>query len=181
VALGTSGTSGWASRHGLRLRGHSIYTLISKYFGKRHAMGAVLIMAIAPSSHCSSTTRTFRDAAARLRLRGLTGAGFWTIYNSMLADIMDYDELETASAARVRSRHARAGSPRSASPSAPSPPAGSSSSRFRLRPQGQPEPGGHLLDPLTLSAIPVFFLAFAVWAIASSRDARQDGRNPPQS
>ncbi|HNX05753.1 MAG TPA: MFS transporter, partial [Opitutales bacterium] len=132
VALGTW----WNFRMGIAgmvfgFAGIPFFTLISKYWGKRHAMAAVLILAIMAfigdwffyAPEAPRLTEFVKSVIITLHLPSLfssmdetwfatlnvgpwlqllacgcvafTGAGFWTIYNSMLADIMDYDELQT--------------------------------------------------------------------------------------
>ncbi|MBC2605463.1 MFS transporter [Pelagicoccus albus] len=77
--------------------GIPFYTMISKWLGKKGAMGLVLFMAILafigdwffynPNYPWMQLLATGCVA--------FTGAGFWTLYSSILPDVIDYDELET--------------------------------------------------------------------------------------
>ena len=77
--------------------GIPFYGLISKWVGKRHAMGLVLIMAIMAFigdwffyNPNYPWLQIFASGCV-----AFTGAGFWMLFNSLLADVIDYDELET--------------------------------------------------------------------------------------
>ncbi|MBN1404254.1 MAG: MFS transporter [Opitutales bacterium] len=77
--------------------GIPFYTMISKWFGKRHAMTLVLIMAIGAFI---GDWWFYNPNYPWMQLLAcgcvaFTGAGFWTIYHSLLTDVIDYDELET--------------------------------------------------------------------------------------
>jgi len=77
--------------------GIPFFTLISKYFGKRHAMTTVLVMAIMAfigDWWFYNPNHPWMQLLA-CGCVAFTGAGFWTIYNSLLTDVIDYDELET--------------------------------------------------------------------------------------
>ena len=203
VALGTA----WNFKMGIAgmvfgFAGIPFYTMISKWFGKRHAMACVLIMAImafigdwwfyapeAPrlteivksiiiSTHLPYLF-SFIDEAWLSTLNvgpwlqllacgcvAFTGAGFWTIYNSMLADIMDYDEMETGkrregSFSACQSWLSKVGMTM-----------GAFASGWILQFTGFDAKLGGAQNPeaifwirFTLSAIPVIFLCVAVWAI----------------
>jgi GPH family glycoside/pentoside/hexuronide:cation symporter len=169
VALGTV----WNFRMGLAgmvfgFAGIPFYTLISKYFGKRHAMGAVLIMAIMAfigDWFFYNPNHPWMQLLA-CGCVAFTGAGFWTIYNSMLADIMDYDELETGK------RREGAFSACQSWLSKVGITIGAFASGWILQLtgfdsalKGNQSPEAIFWIRFTLSAIPVLFLAFAVWAI----------------
>jgi glycoside/pentoside/hexuronide:cation symporter, GPH family len=186
----------------LGFAGIPFYTMISKWFGKRHAMGSVLVMAIAAfvgdwffyapeapqltemvksiivGTHLPSLFTFMNDAwlstlnvGPWLQLLAcgcvaFTGAGFWTIYNSMLADIMDYDELETGK------RREGAFSACQSWLSKVGMTLGSVASGWILQLTGFHAELKALQAPhaifwmrFMLSAIPVIFLIAAVWAI----------------
>ena len=77
--------------------GIPFYGLISGWVGKRHAMGLVLIMAIMAFI---GDWWFYNPNIPWLQIFAsgfvaFTGAGFWMLFNSLLADVIDYDELET--------------------------------------------------------------------------------------
>ncbi|MBK1878341.1 MFS transporter [Pelagicoccus mobilis] len=77
--------------------GIPFYTTISKKWGKRHAMALVLIMAIMAFI---GDWWLYNPNLPWLQIFAtgfvaFTGAGFWTLYNSLLPDVIDYDELES--------------------------------------------------------------------------------------
>ena len=77
--------------------GIPFYTLISKWLGKRHAMGTVLVMAIMAfigDWFFYNPNHPWMQLLA-CGCVAFTGAGFWTIYASILPDVIDYDELES--------------------------------------------------------------------------------------
>jgi glycoside/pentoside/hexuronide:cation symporter, GPH family len=79
------------------LAGLPFFGWLSRRFGKRHAMICVLLAAIAAFA---GTWFFYNPKVPFLQLFAtgfvaFTGAGFWMLYYSMMADIMDYDEMET--------------------------------------------------------------------------------------
>jgi len=98
VAMGAS----WNSAMGLSgmafgFAGIVFFGAIAKHFGKRVGMMAVLAGAIAAFI---GDWWFYNPELPFLQLFAsgcvaFTGAGFWTIYGSMLADVVDHDELET--------------------------------------------------------------------------------------
>lgn len=169
VALGTA----WNFKMGIAgmvfgFAGIPFFTLISKWFGKRHAMATVISLAI-----CAFIGDWFfynpNHPWMQLLACGcvaFTGAGFWTIYNSMLADIMDYDELQTGK----RREGAFSACQSWLSKIGITLGAGASGwilqlTGFHAELKGLQSPEAILWIRLMLSAIPVIFLAFALWAI----------------
>jgi GPH family glycoside/pentoside/hexuronide:cation symporter len=70
---------------------------VARRWGKRNALVTVLILAIAAFI---GDWFFYNPAMPILQLLAsgcvaFTGAGFWTIYGSTLADVVDHDELET--------------------------------------------------------------------------------------
>lgn len=92
----------WNSAMGLSgmafgFAGIFFFGAIAKRFGKRAGMMAVLVGAIAAFI---GDWWFYNPELPFLQLFAsgcvaFTGAGFWTIYGSMLADVVDHDELET--------------------------------------------------------------------------------------
>lgn len=81
----------------LGLAGIPVYAAIARHIGKRHALFAVQITGIAVFV---GTWWFYNPAVPWLQvfasgLIAFTGAGFWVIYGSIGADVIDYDELET--------------------------------------------------------------------------------------
>ncbi len=77
--------------------GIPFYTLIAKWLGKRHAMGTVLVMAILAfigDWFFYNPNHPWMQLLA-CGCVAFTGAGFWTIFGSILPDVIDYDELES--------------------------------------------------------------------------------------
>jgi GPH family glycoside/pentoside/hexuronide:cation symporter len=77
--------------------GIPVYTKLSRILGKKKAMIAVQICAIAVSL---SSWWLYTPAIDWLQVlysgfTAFTGAGFWILYLSMTADVIDADELET--------------------------------------------------------------------------------------
>jgi GPH family glycoside/pentoside/hexuronide:cation symporter len=79
------------------LAGIPFFTWLARLQGKRFAMATVLSMAI-----CAfiGDWWFYNPALPVLQLLAcgcvaFTGAGFWTLYGSVLADVVDYDELQT--------------------------------------------------------------------------------------
>ena len=77
--------------------GIPFFNRIAHRYGKRHALGLVFLMAI-----CAfiGDWWFYNPEIPWLQLFAsgcvaFTGAGFWTLYGSTLADVIDYDELET--------------------------------------------------------------------------------------
>lgn len=73
------------------------FAFIARRFGKRHAMAAVFTMAIAVFI---ATWWLYTPEIRWLQVFAsgsiaFTGAGFWTLLYSILADVVDYDELQT--------------------------------------------------------------------------------------
>jgi len=80
------------------LAGIPFFGAIAKRKGKREALMAVLVGAIAAFI---GDWWFYNPEYPALQLLAtgfvaFTGAGFWTIYGSMIADVIDHDELETA-------------------------------------------------------------------------------------
>ena len=78
--------------------GIPVYTKLSRLLGKKKAMVSVQICAIAVSL---SSWWLYTPAIDWLQVfysgfTAFTGAGFWILYGSMTADVIDYDELETS-------------------------------------------------------------------------------------
>lgn len=92
----------WNSAMGLAgmafgFAGILFYTWVARVWGKRNALVTVLTMAIAAFI---GDWWFYNPALPALQLLAtgcvaFTGAGFWTIYGSTLADVVDHDELET--------------------------------------------------------------------------------------
>jgi len=77
--------------------GIPVFASISRYFGKRHSLMAVLWVAIAVFI-CTWWLYTPKVLWLQMFASGLIafiGAGFWTLIGSIGADVMDYDELES--------------------------------------------------------------------------------------
>lgn len=97
VALGAKWNFGMGlSNMVFAVIGVSVYAFVSKRTGKRTAMIAVMISAV---SVFLATWVLYNPSVPWLQLlaSGLiafTQAGFWMLYGSMLADVIDYDELE---------------------------------------------------------------------------------------
>jgi GPH family glycoside/pentoside/hexuronide:cation symporter len=77
--------------------GIPFFNRVAHRFGKRHALGLVFLMAIGAFI---GDWWFYNPEIPWLQLFAsgcvaFTGAGFWTIYGSTLADVIDYDELET--------------------------------------------------------------------------------------
>jgi len=90
LAMGISGML-------LGLAGIPIYVAIARRVGKRHAMMAVQISAIGVFI---GTWWLYNPAVPWLQvfasgLIAFTSAGFWVLYGSIGADVIDYDELES--------------------------------------------------------------------------------------
>lgn len=77
--------------------GIPVFAIIARRFGKRHAMAAVLLTAIAVfiATWWLYTPRLQWLQLFATGLIAFTGAGFWLLDGSIRADIIDYDELET--------------------------------------------------------------------------------------
>jgi glycoside/pentoside/hexuronide:cation symporter, GPH family len=98
VALGAK----WNSAMGVAgmafgFAGILFYTWVARRWGKRNALTTVLTMAIGAFV---GDWWFYNPALPELQLLAtgcvaFTGAGFWTIYGSTLADVVDHDELET--------------------------------------------------------------------------------------
>jgi glycoside/pentoside/hexuronide:cation symporter, GPH family len=85
------------SQMGFGFAGILFYTWVARVWGKRNALITVLAMAIAAFI---GDWWFYNPALPVLQLLAsgcvaFTGAGFWTIYGSTLADVVDHDELET--------------------------------------------------------------------------------------
>lgn len=169
VAMGTW----WNFRMGIAgmifgFAGIPFYTMISKWLGKRHAMGAVLIMAIMAfvgDWFFYDPNHPWMQLLA-CGCVAFTGAGFWTIYNSMLADIMDYDEMETGkrregSFSACQSWLSKVGMTGGAFASGWI----LQFTGFNAKLGGNQSPESIFWIRFMLSAIPVIFLCFALWAI----------------
>ncbi len=81
----------------LGLSGIPVYTAIARKFGKRRAMMGVQLSAMAAFL---GTWWFYNPSIPWLQvfasgLIAFTGAGFWVLYGSIGADVMDYDELES--------------------------------------------------------------------------------------
>jgi len=73
------------------------FTAVARRLGKRHAMRAVMITAIGvfvATWWLYDPTHPWLQPLASGFI-AFTGAGFWTLDGSMLADVIDYDELQT--------------------------------------------------------------------------------------
>lgn len=98
VALGAQWNSGMGlSGMAFGFAGIFFFGAIAKHHGKRIGMMAVLVGAIAAFI---GDWWFYNPEFPALQLLAsgcvaFTGAGFWTIYGSILADVMDHDELET--------------------------------------------------------------------------------------
>jgi len=98
VALATKWNTamGFAS-FGMGFLGIPFFNLIARRFGKRHALGLVFLMAIGAfigDWWFYNPNHPWMQLLASGCV-AFTGAGFWTLYGSVLADVIDYDELET--------------------------------------------------------------------------------------
>lgn len=85
------------SNMALGLGGIPIFNLIARRLGKRRAMAVVQVSAVAVflgSWFLYDPTRPWLQPAAS-GLIALTQAGFWMVYSSIGADVVDYDELHT--------------------------------------------------------------------------------------
>lgn len=85
------------SNMGLGLAGIATFSALGRRYGKRTAMGCMQLSAIAVFI---GTWWLYTPAVPWLQmvasgLIAFTGAGFWTLWSSMGADVIDYDELET--------------------------------------------------------------------------------------
>ena len=81
----------------LGLLGIPFFSSLAHRFGKRHSMRAVMGAAIGvfvATWWLYDPTRPWLQPLAS-GLIAFTGAGFWTLDGSMLADVIDYDELQT--------------------------------------------------------------------------------------
>ncbi|MBN2717109.1 MAG: MFS transporter [Deltaproteobacteria bacterium] len=77
--------------------GVPFYAFVSKKIGKKKAMGLVMIMA---TCMFLLTWVLYNPAVKWLQLFAAGGiaftqAGFWMLYSSMMADVVDWDEMET--------------------------------------------------------------------------------------
>jgi glycoside/pentoside/hexuronide:cation symporter, GPH family len=83
---------------GMGFLGIPFYNRIAHHWGKRHALALVFIMAIAAFIGDWWFYNPNHPALQLLACGcvAFTGAGFWTIYGSILADVIDYDELQTS-------------------------------------------------------------------------------------
>jgi len=77
--------------------GIPVYAIISRYFGKRQSLGAVLWFGIAVFI---GTWWLYTPEVLWLQMFAsgfiaFVGAGYWTLMGSVGADVMDYDELES--------------------------------------------------------------------------------------
>jgi len=82
---------------GFGFAGIPFFTWIARRWGKRVGLAAVLSLAI-----CAFIGDWWLYDPARPYLQlfacgfvAFTGAGFWTLYNATLGDVVDYDELQT--------------------------------------------------------------------------------------
>ncbi len=85
------------SSFALGFLGIPFFNRFAHRFGKRHALGLVFMMAIGAfvgDWWFYNPNHPWMQLLASGCV-AFTGAGFWTIYGSTLADVMDYDELET--------------------------------------------------------------------------------------
>jgi glycoside/pentoside/hexuronide:cation symporter, GPH family len=87
---------GW-SNMGLALVGIGFFTWIARRFGKRHAMRcmqiAALLVFVGAWWLYDPDLPWLQPFASGLI--AFTGVGFWMLSSSMVADVIDYDELET--------------------------------------------------------------------------------------
>jgi GPH family glycoside/pentoside/hexuronide:cation symporter len=98
VALGTKWNTGMgASGMVFGLVGIPFFSGLARRYGKRNALAVVFALAI-----CAFVGDWWLYDPAHPALQLLacgfvafTGAGFWTLYGSTVADVVDYDELET--------------------------------------------------------------------------------------
>jgi GPH family glycoside/pentoside/hexuronide:cation symporter len=77
--------------------GIPFFTLVSRRFGKRNTLALVFVLAIAAfigDWWLYDPERPYLQLFA-CGFVAFTGAGFWILYGSTLADVIDYDELET--------------------------------------------------------------------------------------
>jgi len=77
--------------------GIPFFNFIARRWGKRHALMTVFVMAIGAfvgDWWFYNPNHPWMQLLA-CGCVAFTGAGFWTIYGSVLADVIDYDELET--------------------------------------------------------------------------------------
>lgn len=79
------------------LAGIPFFAWVARRWGKRNALACVLAMAVAAFI---GDWWLYNPALPALQLLAtgfvaFTGAGFWTIYGSMIGDVVDHDELET--------------------------------------------------------------------------------------
>lgn len=98
VALATQ----WNTKMGLAgmvfgFAGIPFFTQLAHRYGKRAAMATVLVLAIAAFIGDWWLYDPQRPALQLLACGfvAFTGAGFWILYGSTIADVVDYDELET--------------------------------------------------------------------------------------
>ena len=98
IVLGAEWNTGMgAAGMGFGFLGIPFFTSIARRFGKRKALVTVFVLAI-----CAfiGDWWLYDPALPVLQLFAcgfvaFTGAGFWTLYGSTIADVVDYDELET--------------------------------------------------------------------------------------
>jgi GPH family glycoside/pentoside/hexuronide:cation symporter len=102
VCLGNNSVANfWNSWMGLAnmplgFLGIPVFAVISRHFGKRHSLKAVLMVGVAVFI-CTWWLYTPQILWLQMFASGLIafiGAGFWTLIGSIGADVMDYDELE---------------------------------------------------------------------------------------
>jgi GPH family glycoside/pentoside/hexuronide:cation symporter len=98
VALATKwNTAMGASGMVFGFLGIPTFTWIARHYGKRNGLATVFVLAILAFA---GDWWLYDPAHPALQLLAcgfvaFTGAGFWTLYNSTVADVVDYDELET--------------------------------------------------------------------------------------
>ncbi|OIR09328.1 putative symporter YjmB [mine drainage metagenome] len=147
--------------------GLPFFTFLARRFGKRHAMITVFVMAIGAFI---GDWWFYNPNLPILQILAcgfvaFTGAGFWMLYGSILADVIDYDELDTGkrregSFSSCQSWISKVGMA-----------AGAGASGWILQFTGfdsklaAQAPQTILMIRVMLSAIPVIGLLFALWAI----------------
>jgi GPH family glycoside/pentoside/hexuronide:cation symporter len=98
VALATKwNTAMGFAGFGMGFLGIPFFNRVAHRFGKRHALMLVFVLAIGAFI---GDWWFYNPEIPSLQLLAcgcvaFTGAGFWTIYGSVLADVIDYDEMET--------------------------------------------------------------------------------------
>jgi len=96
-----TGISGWSGVMFGGLIGAPVLNRVAYFVGKRNALIVTPVSHIAYASSWYLITPYPVVAANRFGTNGLTASGLWMLYGAICADVIDYDELHTANAARA--------------------------------------------------------------------------------